>query len=96
MQLNLDLPPETLPICEHECICGTCNDYNRRDCNFYQAKVDRNLLVLAANTASDERMWQSSIDKVTASWIAETIAESIGMDLSQITYDAQNKAETTG
>lgn len=96
MQLNLDLPSETLPACEHECICGTCNDYDRKDCNFYQARVDRDLLVLAANIALDERKWQSSMDKVTANWIAETIAESIGMDLSQITYNVQNKTETAG
>ena len=95
MRLDLDLPTEQLPPCEHECVCGTCNDYDRRDCNSYQAKVDRDLLVLAASITANEGMWQSNIDKVTAKFVAETVCDAIGMDLCQITYDTQSTTEAT-
>lgn len=95
MRLDLDLPTEQLPSCEHECICGTCNDYDRQDCNFYQAKVDRDLLVIAANIAVDKEKWQSNLDKVTAEFVAETICEAIGVDLYQIKYNEQRTTEVT-
>lgn len=85
MSSNFDIAEDYIGcVCEHDGVCGACDELDRADCNFFQPKVDRDWLAAIAKILADRDEWETAGDANKALDFARQIIMALGMEPYQV------------
>lgn len=97
MGSNFDIADDYIGcVCEHEDVCGPCNDLDCADCNFFQPKVDRAWLVTIAKVLATGDEWEMAGDADKAFDFARQIVMALDMELYQVLPEGECVDDTNG